>query len=358
MPRDEPAWWYADGTDRRSRLLAPIGRAYGWIAEARFRKATPYRSRLPVICVGNFTAGGTGKTPLSLLLATLATARGATPVFLTRGYGGRAHGPVRVGAAGASTAAEVGDEPLLLARQASTVVSRDRAAGARYIETACAGASLVIMDDGLQNPGLAKSLTLAVVDGTRGIGNGEIIPAGPLRAPLSFQLGLVDAIIVNRATGGDAADDRILRRLRQQFEGPVLDATLSPQGDTGWLTERPVVAYAGIGNPGRFFTTLKQLGARIAAERPFPDHHPFTERDADDLMSLAARHGAQLVTTEKDLARLSGRPETSGTARRALAEASRPLPVRMSLGQRDTLRLIALLDATILDPQAARTRSR
>ncbi|PPD30448.1 MAG: tetraacyldisaccharide 4'-kinase [Hyphomicrobium sp.] len=363
----EPAWWYAPAGDRRARLLSPLAAIYGWVAERRYRGTDSYRSRLPVICVGNFTAGGTGKTPLALLIATEARARGATAVFLTRGYGGRAHGPLLVEPNTRHTAADVGDEPLLLARSAPTIVARDRAAGVRFIEQYCGGAELIIMDDGLQNAALAKDLTIAVVDGARGVGNGEVIPAGPLRASLSFQLDLADAIVVNGAEAGAQLatmatphpSSSVLTSLRQQFQGPVLAAQVRPVGGLGWLAERSIVAFAGIGNPQRFFDTLRDAGHPAVAEQSFPDHHAFTATDAERLLSLATLHKAQLVTTEKDLARLSGAsgpigaPGSNAPLTR-LASTSRALPIRLAFDNRDLGRLHALIDSVLVKRSSKR----
>src|SRR6476661_643641 len=201
---DEPSWWYAPAPGRLAMLLQPLGAIYGRVAEARYFRTTPYRSRLPVICIGNFTSGGTGKTPLAIHLCERLKAAGHEPAVLTRGYGGRLSGPYWVNAA-SDVARDVGDEALLLARAAPTLVARDRRAGAHAIEMGPHPVTVIVMDDGLQNPGLAKDLTIAVVDGGRGLGNGLTMPAGPLRAPLPFQLELTDAIVVNEssaATGG------------------------------------------------------------------------------------------------------------------------------------------------------------
>lgn len=382
MHLDEPAWWYGPAGDRRARLLLPLAAIYGWVAERRFRRTVSYRSPLPVICVGNFTAGGTGKTPLSLLIAAEARARGATPVFLTRGYGGRATGPLLVDPGTKHDAADVGDEPLLLARMAPTIVARDRAAGVRFIEQHCAGADLVILDDGLQNAALAKDLTIAVVDGTRGVGNGEIIPAGPLRAALPFQLNLVDAIVVNGpatlpppshvsshpSPRGSSVAPSVLASLRHEFQGPVLAASTRPVGDLGWLAARPVVAFAGIGHPQRFFDTLSDAGHPPVATERFPDHHTFTALDAERLLALAAAHDAQLVTTEKDLARLSGlivkapppdapaasEPPAPVSHLAQLAGTARALPVRLAFDDRDLTRLHALIDSVLVKRAAKR----
>jgi tetraacyldisaccharide 4'-kinase len=337
VPLEEPRWWYgAPPDDRRARLLAPLGHIYGWSVERRFRLAKPVRSRFPVVCVGNFTAGGTGKTPLAILIAEELARAGAAPVFLTRGYGGRAAGPVFVDPA-RDGVREVGDEPLLLARVAPTIVARDRRAGLALIERGERPADVVVMDDGLQNPHIAKDLTIAVVDGARGVGNGEIIPAGPLRAALEFQLGLVDAILVNGPASGPGPD--VLRRLKRGFPGPVLAAEPRAAGDTSWLAGAAVAAYAGIGNPHRFFALLESLGARLAVARVFPDHHAFGERDADALLRAADAASAELVTTEKDLVRLLGATDRRGE----LAARSRALPIRLWLDERDMRRLGALL---------------
>jgi len=183
-------------------LLQPVAALYGWAATALYWRATPYRSRLPVICVGNFTVGGTGKTPLVLYLCERLKAAGHEPVAFTRGYGGRLSGPYWVNAK-SDVARDVGDEALLLAKAVPTLVARDRRAGAQAIETGPHSVTVIVMDDGLQNPGLAKDLALAVVDGSVGLGNGRVMPAGPLRAPLAFQLELTDAIVVNERNAGE-----------------------------------------------------------------------------------------------------------------------------------------------------------
>jgi tetraacyldisaccharide 4'-kinase len=321
-----------------------VAALYGWAARQRFARTEPYRSRLPVICVGNFTAGGTGKTPLALHLCRRLEAAGHQPVVLTRGYGGRLSGPYWVNArsdTGRDTGRDVGDEALLLADAAPTLIARDRRAGARAIETGPHPATVIVMDDGLQNPALAKDLAIAVVDGGRGLGNGLVIPAGPLRAPLAFQLELTDAIIVNERTPG--VESATTTWLRQRFPGPVLQAAAIPAEDTGWLRGLHVVAWAGIGAPERFFGMLEALGAVVAERVAFRDHQRLREDDARQLMGLAARHGASLVTTEKDMARLSGCVGQLAE----LAAASRTLPVKLSLAAADAERLSILIDAAL-----------
>lgn len=339
---DEPQWWYAEAGDIRARLLAPFAAVYAWAAERRMHRTQPYRSRLPVICVGNFTAGGTGKTPLAIAIARHLVDEHEAPVFLTRGYKGRHKGPRWVDAA-SDTAADVGDEPLLLARVGPVMIARDRRAGAEAIETGDRAASVIIMDDGLQNPALRKDLTIAVVDGQRGVGNGLVIPAGPLRAELGFQLALADAIIVNEpsvvASSEPDQSGAVLRRLRQSFPGPVLAASPVPAGDTAWLSQCRVFAYAGIAGPARFFSLLESLGAIVVARIAFADHHAFTETDARRLLAEAQRLDARLVTTEKDFVRLAG----YGGRRRKLMEASATLAVELAFSQADGVRLAALI---------------
>jgi tetraacyldisaccharide 4'-kinase len=301
--------------------------------------APAYHPRMPVICVGNFTAGGTGKTPLTMHLTTSLTAAGRRAAILTRGYGGSTRGPHWVDP-DSNSAALVGDEPLLLARTAPTLVCRDRALGARTIETDARGFDVLLMDDGLQNPALAKTLTLAVVDGARGFGNGHVIPAGPMRAPLSLQLERTDAIVVNLGSSIDEADSLVLQRLNRDFNGPVLAARVAVAGETTWLTEKPILAYAGIGAPHRFFDLLERHGARIVERAAFPDHHAFTETDAGQLLQRAKSLNALLATTEKDLARLSGSSGRLGD----LANASHALAIRLAFSAKDTLRLAALID--------------
>lgn len=344
MPPDEPSWWYpSDGSGRlQQSLLAPVAWLYGRMAQRRFEKTAAYRSRLPLICVGNFTAGGTGKTPLTQLIASLIAAQGERPVVLSRGYGGAMRGPTLVDTA-RHRAAEVGDEPLLLARSVPVVISRDRKAGVQLIETSPIDAGAVIMDDGLQNPALKKDLVIALIDGARGVGNGAVIPSGPLRAPIEFQLGLADAIVVNGRSSEAGRETAVLDQLKRRFPGPVLEARVEAAGDMQWLGEQPVFAYSGIGNPSRFFATLSSLGANIAATRTFGDHHQFKEREASDLTTAAEALGAQLVTTEKDWVRLS----REGGALEALQARSRPLPIRLAFDEPDAARLASLIDAAV-----------
>jgi tetraacyldisaccharide 4'-kinase len=355
VPLKEPGWWYGADDHGVARLLRPLGAMYGMFVEHRLTRTRPFQADVPVICVGNFTAGGTGKTPFARVLVERLRALGEVPVTLSRGYGGRLAGPHWVDAA-RDTAIDVGDEPLLLAADGPVMIARDRAAGAREIarETTLGAntptASVIVMDDGLQNPTLAQDLRFAVVDGARGFGNGCVIPAGPLRARLDAQLARVDAIVVNHGTASPDVSP-VAARLRRDFTGPVLDATLAVRESAAW-TGRRVVAFAGIGAPQRFFATLASVGADVRACVAFADHHRFTEADALRLLDLVASHGAELVTTEKDHARLAG----AVGARDDVRQAARVLRVDMALSARDVGRLDALL-VGVLAPRGVRSAS-
>jgi len=339
---EEPSWWYG-GSGRPGlgeRLLGPVSEIYGRVVERRFARAVPVTPDIPVVCVGNFTAGGTGKTPLTRFLIGLLADQQVAPVCLTRGYGGSLAGPVWVDRH-RHTASEVGDEPLLIARSARVMVARDRKAGMAAI-SADGTATAVIMDDGLQNAALAKTMSIAVVDAGRGFGNGRVIPAGPLRARLEFQLGLVDCIVVMGADppGGPSP---VFEALKKRFDGPVLRGMVAPAGDVAWAAGADLLAYAGIANPGRFFRLLESFGPASLTRRAFPDHHAFTEAEAAGLLAEADRTGAELVTTEKDLARLAG---TTGSLLK-LASRSRVLPITVTFDERDLVRLQALVDGVL-----------
>lgn len=333
MRLETPFWWYRK-KGALSSVLSPLGRLYGTVAEARCARVTPYRSQLPVICIGNFTAGGGGKTPAAIAIASLLTTLGSRPCFLTRGYGGTSKGPVMVRQG--QSAAEVGDEPLLLAEHAPTMVAADRAAGAKAIEAT--DASVIVMDDGFQNPGLTKDLSLIVVDAAAGIGNGLVMPAGPLRGPLGPQMARADALLV--IGSGDKARP-LIDAFRAQGK-PVLKARIVPRQDTRWLGVLPVIGFAGIAKPEKFFSTLGASGARLLAKRAFPDHHRYSNREAAALLEEAKQRNAMLVTTEKDWVRL---PDEEGTALGELKFRSRPLPIALQF--EDEAGLKELLAAAI-----------
>ena len=336
MPLDEPPWWYDTRRSTIAACLEPVASLYAWAAVRRFKSGAAYRSRLPVICVGNLTAGGTGKTPLTIHLCEQLRTIGRQPIALTRGYGGKHTGPHWV--SDGDTADDVGDEALLLARAAPTVLARDRAEGARAAEAKFGADAVLVMDDGLQNPSLVKDLTMAVIDGSRGVGNGRVIPAGPLRAPLAFQLALAQAIVVN----GGASDD-LAGWLRQGFAGPVLRSTAVADGSTDWLRGTRVIAWAGIGSPQRFFGLLEDCGAELAQRIGFRDHQRLTEADAERLLALSRRLGADLVSTEKDMARLAG---CQGRLAE-LAAVTKVLGIKLTFADNDAQQLQALVQQTL-----------
>ena len=293
-----PGFWWRDGP--LPALLSPLAALYGWEAARRMERPAP-RASVPVICVGNPTVGGVGKTPLALALARAAIGMGHRPGFLTRGYGGGG-GATRI-VAEYDDARDVGDEPLLLARVAPVAVGADRATGARLL--ADAGCDLLIMDDGFQSRRLDPDLALLLVDGARGVGNGHVLPAGPLRAPLDAQLARADAlVVVETGRGCEGAAEAEAAARERGVE--VIGARIAPV-DGGAFRGRRVVAASGLGDPDRFVAMLTAGGAEIVARRDFPDHHPFTDADLADLRALAAKHGAGIVTTSKDAARLAGR---------------------------------------------------
>jgi tetraacyldisaccharide 4'-kinase len=308
-----PEFW--DRDDWRARLLAPLGWAYGTSVAWKQTHAKPYRSAAAVICVGNISVGGTGKTPVAIAIAHRLLARGRQPVFLSRGYGGRLHGPVEVHES--NSAADVGDEPLLLRHTAPVVVARDRADGARHAEQL---GDVIVMDDGHQNFALRKDLALVVVDGETGFGNGRVVPAGPLREPVAQGLHRADAVIVT-GDGEVALGD---------FKGAVLRSHLVQEG--GGVAGRRVVAFAGIGRPDKFFHALEHQGAEIAASMRYADHHTYTQAEMARLKSKARALNALLVTTEKDFVRLT----------EAERDGILPLPVRTAFDAPEALD--ALLD--------------
>jgi tetraacyldisaccharide 4'-kinase len=256
---------------------------------------------IPVLCVGNYHVGGAGKTPTVLALVKLLRELGETPVVLSRGYGGQLRGPILVDP-GRHAATDVGDEPLMLARTVPVVVARDRIDGVALARSQ--GASVIVMDDGFQNPAIAKDASLIVIDAHRGLGNACVFPAGPLRAPLPPQLARTDALIV---IGGGSAAEAVAAAVAARGK-PVLSAHLqADDASVALLRGKRVLAFAGIGDPTRFFRTLRGSGIEVVLERAFADHHPFSQSQIETLTTEARRDGLTLVTTEKDMARLRGR---------------------------------------------------
>jgi len=291
MRHSPPEFWERQGP--LPLLLAPLGWAYGAAGRLRRAAARPWRAPVPVLCVGNLVVGGAGKTPVVLDLARRLLARGERPHLLSRGYGGSLAGPVRVDPARHGYR-EVGDEALLLARVAPSWIANDRAAGAKA--AIAAGATVLVLDDGFQNPSLVQDLKFVVVDATYGFGNGYILPAGPLREPAASGLARADAVVV--MGDGEAGIHRMLGSL------PVLRAHLVLRQGTQSLQGARVVAFAGIGRPHKFFEFLDQLGARVVARHAFADHQPYGSDALEPILTEAAREGAQALTTEKDGVRI------------------------------------------------------
>jgi tetraacyldisaccharide 4'-kinase len=292
----EPAFWYRPAS-WKSHLLRPLGALYGAVAAQRLKR-NGLDAGIPVLCVGNYHGGGAGKTPTVLALARLLGDLEETPVVLSRGYRGKLHGPVRVDPA-RHTARDVGDEPLMLSQSLSVVVARDRADGIALAKSL--GASVILMDDGFQNPAVLKDAALIVIDSRRGVGNGKVMPAGPLRAPLAVQIERTDALVV--IGDGGAADD-VIASVAAAGK-PVLRAHFRPSAASlAALKGKRVLAFAGIGDPLRFFDTLRTNGIEVVRGRIFADHHPLSKREIDRLLIEARRDALTLVTTEKDLARL------------------------------------------------------
>ncbi|MCC8983829.1 tetraacyldisaccharide 4'-kinase [Bradyrhizobium acaciae] len=294
----EPAFWHRPSS-WTSQLLRPLAALYGAVAARRMRRPG-IDAGISVICIGNYHVGGAGKTPTVLALAKLLRDLDERPVVLSRGYGGRLAGPVKVDR-NSHTAADIGDEPLMMAATLPVVVSRDRAAGLALARAQ--DASVILMDDGFQNPSVAKDCCLIVIDGRRGVGNGRVIPAGPLRAPLPLQLERTDALIV---VGEGSAAQTIAADLASRGKS-VLSARLKPdQTSLAALSGTRVLAFAGIGDPARFFNTLRSSGVDVVRQTAFADHHAFTKDEIEALIADARSEGLTLVTTEKDLARLRG----------------------------------------------------
>jgi tetraacyldisaccharide 4'-kinase len=301
-----PVFWRDDGVI--PAVLSPLAALYAR-ATAR-RVARPgWRAPVPVLCCGNAGAGGAGKTTVALDFGERLAAKGMSPAFLTRGYGGRVTQPVQVRPG--DEAAYVGDEALLLAAVAPTFVCADRAAGARAAVDV--GARALVMDDGLQNPSLAKDFSILVIDGGSGFGNGRVIPAGPLREPVAAAAARCQAaVLIGRDVRG--------ARMALPPDLPVLLASLTASPEAAALAGRSVLAFAGIGRPAKFFETLEACGAHVALRREFPDHHPYSMQEIQQLLDEAARIGANPVTTPKDAVRLPA----------ALRDAVRVVGVRLA----------------------------
>ena len=325
----EPAFWWRDA-GLTARALTPLGLTYGAIAAKRMA-AKGVSAGLPVICVGNFTLGGAGKTPTVIMLARTLADAGMKPFCLSRGYGGNVAGPKRVDVHDDS-AVQVGDEALLIAHSAPAVVSRNRVAGAVFAREQ--GAELIIMDDGLQNPSLRKDFTLAAVDARRGVGNGSVFPAGPLRAPMAAQLEQTDALLV---VGEGISAEPVIAQCRARAL-PIFHGRLVPDLHcVAALKGRSVLAFAGISDPNKFFASALNAGIAVAERKAFDDHHRYTAEEAAGLIMRAEHSGLALLTTEKDRARMTGEHLLD-----ALAARTHVLRVTIVVEEADELRRLVL----------------
>ena len=340
---DAPKFWFAERGALAYALL-PAAALYGRIAGSRMGAKPAGEVDAPVICIGNYIVGGAGKTPVALEIARIAAGMGRRPGFLSRGYGGAAPMPLAVDPE-RHTSRDVGDEPLLLARHHPTVVSPDRVKGARLL--AERDVDLIVMDDGFQNPGLAKDFSIAVIGARRGIGNGLVIPAGPLRADLRKQLAQTHAVALIGQPGiEDHPSARETVRLAAKRALPILRGeVLAVEAER--LAGVRVLAFAGIGDPEKFFRTVEDTGAEIVHRTAFDDHHVYDRDAIDELLARADKDDLTLVTTEKDVARLEG------TSAKADELAARAEALRVRLAFEDERHVRRLIETAI-----ARSRGR
>lgn len=295
-----PGFWWQPGS-LEGFLLSPLSIFYGAVAARAFGKGV--ETGLPVLCIGNFIVGGAGKTPVAIALYRLFEKKGKKPAFLTRGYGGRLHGPHLVDKI-ADTACDIGDEACLLAKVGQTCVAGNRVKGAALLAQEC-DADLIIMDDGFQSATIKPRHALIVVDAQRGLGNGFILPAGPLRANLKEQVKYASSLLIIRNGGPDHNSIVPLIALFKATKKPVFFAKIAPV-NADYFKGRPVIAYSGIGNPRKFFQSLENAGVDLRQKYSFADHHVFNEKEATTLLQKAQAGNLQLVTTSKDHVRLRG----------------------------------------------------
>ena len=326
MPLKTPKFW--SGLNWQAFLLFPVSYIWRLGHYLRQRNTNPQNSDIPIICVGNLTVGGSGKTPVVITLCRFLSGIGKSPSVLTRGFGGKEKGPVFVNT-NLHQSSDVGDEPLMMSNSITVCVSRNRPLGAAFIsakkELDCA-----VMDDGLQNPTLKKDLKIAVFDGKFGIGNGLLLPAGPMREKLEDGLQNVDMVIFN-------GEDETGLKSKIPSHIPIFTGELRPDDEIiEQIKNRRVYGFAGIGNPSRFFKTLHSIEADIVGEAHFADHHPYTDTDMSQLYEEANQAGSELVTTQKDWMRLPAEWRD-----RVLT-----VPVRIHFSSADSIQIVSLLETT------------
>lgn len=333
MALDEapPFWWHKNSW--QGYMLSPAAYIYGKIAAKRMDMTASAKVNVPVICVGNFVVGGAGKTPTVHMLANYARSQGYKVGILSRGHGGAITTPTVV-QLDKHNSHDVGDEALLHALKSTTVIATNRVAGAELLlEQDC---TIIIMDDGFQNPSLHKDFNLVAIDAKRGLGNGFAMPAGPMRVPFKHQLFHTDAMFI---TGkGDAGDSAIRKAARAGK--PVFHSSVKVL-DKKQYKDQKAFAFAGIADPSKFFDTLEEIGVDVVARQNFGDHHVFTEDECADLIDRSKQQELQLFTTEKDAARLKG----MGEAQEKVYELSQV--VRIALKPEDPAMLKRIFDITL-----------
>lgn len=334
-----PRFWWRAAASPASVLMGPVGAVIGAIAARRLCAPARLRLKIPVVCIGNPTVGGAGKTPVAIAVARLLAQHGKRPVFLTRGYRGRLSGPLEV--KDGHTSADVGDEPLLLARHFPTVVAQDRAAGGALASTL---GNVVVMDDGFQNPGLAKDFSVLVIDAAVGLGNGRVTPAGPMRAPFEAQVPHADAVLLTHVAG-DHAPPCVL----PSTTVPCHEVVLRPAAPRN-LAGVDILAFAGIGRPEKFFRSLEGLGADVRVRYAFADHAVYDEDRARQLIDEAIARGLTLATTAKDAVRL----EAGGPTGRKLTARAVILDIDAELPPAFAAAVLASCGLPAKDPNGAR----
>ncbi|WP_306261651.1 tetraacyldisaccharide 4'-kinase [Pararhizobium sp. IMCC21322] len=327
MDLTAPEFWWQRTPTRSARVLSPAGAIYGWLTARRMSRAPRGKADIPVLCVGNLVVGGAGKTPTTLSLVSDLIKLGHKPGILLRGYGGTEKGPLLVKSA--HNAGQVGDEALLYANVVPTVVCADRVAGARLLGKT--DVDVILMDDGFQNPSLHKDVSLIVVDTQTAWGNGLSCPAGPLRAPVNSQLKTASAIIAL----GDGARRGEIEDAANRHDLPIYRGEIVPVHISEDMVGRRFIAYSGIGRPDKFFESLTNANLEAVERFSFPDHHAFTEQDAEKILSRCRSLDAMPITTEKDFVRLLSAPEHTFAAE--LRQVTKVLKIQIEWQNPDSI---------------------